>query len=210
MASTSFKTKGFTLLELLLVIAVMALLSITALSSIMSSQNQFRFKSIVNESENILRTIRNYALSNKPAPIESAPQYGAVINATEGSITIFGDTNRNNEYDSDESNPEDEEKDPDHLFKTYKIPANSGTYELYNGETPVVSTDPTTPVTLTIFYQPTTANFSIFEPGTEPVFDKRYAALKIIDSADTSRFSYIVLFKESGNPEVLNNLDGFQ
>jgi len=204
MSSTSFKTKGFTLLELLLVIAVMALLSITALSSIMSSQNQFRFKSIVNESENILRTIRNYALSNKPAPIESAPQYGAVINATEGSITIFGDTNRNNKYDSDESTPTKKDEDYDHLFKTYKIPANSGTYELYNGYDKLTPSED--PATLTIFYQPTTANFSIFEP----VFDRRYAALQIIDSADTSRFSYIVLFKESGNPEVLNNLDDFK
>ncbi len=207
MAPTSFKTKGFTLLELLLVIAVMALLSITALSSLMSSQNQFRFKSVVNESENILRTIRNYALSNKPAPTEAAQQYGAVIDASEGSITIFGDTNGNGAYDPP-TNPQTEGKD--HLFKTYTIPANSGTYELYNGDTQVSSTDPETPVTLTIFYQPTTANFSIFETGGESVFNERYVALKIIDAADTSRFNYIVLFKESGNPEVLNTLDDFQ
>jgi len=187
----SFKTKGFTLIELMLVIVIIALLSITALSSMMRSQDQFRFKSVVNETANTLRTIRNYALSNKPAPVEAASQYGAVIDATAKTITIFGDMDGDNQYDSSK----------DYLFKTYAIPANSGTYELYNGGD---ANKLTTTPTLTIFYQPTTANFSIKE---STVFQDRYAVLKIIDSVDLSRVSYIVLFKESGNPEVLNNLD---
>jgi len=205
MVPSSFKTKGFTLIELMLVIVLIALLSITALTSMMRSQDQFRFKSVVNETANTLRTIRNYALSNKPAPIEAAPKYGAVITAgaTTNTITIFGDTDGDNQYDPDESTEAFPDTEYDHLFKTYTIPEKSGTYELYNGD----ESDPLlTTQTLTIFYQPTTANFSIIEPA----FNKRYAVLKIIDSVDLNRFGYIVLFKESGNPEVLNNLSVLQ
>lgn len=193
MLRPSFKTKGFTLIELLLVIVVISLLAIAALNSMMKSQDQFRFKGVVNETANILRTIRNYALSNKPAPIEVAPQYGAVItaNGSTNSIMIFGDTNNNNQYDGG----------TDHPFKTYTVPANSGAYTLMNDKSDTVSTQ-----TMTIFYKPTTANFSI----QETYFDQRYAMIKITDSVDTNRVSYIVLFKESGNPEVLSSTDVLQ
>ncbi len=191
MLRPSFKTKGFTLIELLLVIVVISLLAIAALNSMMKSQDQFRFKGVVNETANILRTIRNYALSNKPAPIEVAPQYGAVItaNGSTNSIMIFGDTNNNNQYDGG----------TDHPFKTYTVPANSGAYKLMKSKDDTTSAQSP----MTIFYKPTTANFSIIEP----YFDKRYAILEITDLVDTDRVSYIVLFKESGNPEVINNLD---
>lgn len=180
--------KGFTLMELLLVSAIMIFLAIAALSGLMKSQDQFRFKSVVNNTADVLRTVRNYALSNKPAPTASAPQYVAKINSSTNTVQIFGDNSKNGNFDSE-----------DKLFKTYTIPANSGKYTLMKNKTDTESTQPT----LTLIYQPTTANFSI----SEPYFTDRYAVIKITDSVDENRFTYIVLFKESGNPEVLKNLD---
>jgi len=184
--------KGFTLMELLLVSAVMIFLAIVALSSLMKSQDQFRFKSVVNNTADVLRTVRNYALSNKPAPTSAAPQYVAKIDSSTGTIQIFGDNNKDGNFDSD-SDPVDK------LFKTYTIPANSGKYTLMKNKDDISSIQPN----LTLIYQPTTANFSILEQ----YFSDRYAVIKITDSVDENRFTYIVLFKESGNPEVLNNLD---
>lgn len=188
--------KGFTLMELLLVSAIMIFLAIVALSSLMKSQDQFRFKSVVNNTADVLRTVRNYALSNKPAPTASAPQYVAKIDSLTNTVQIFGDNNKSWDFDQPSNPPQPTD---DYLFKTYTIPANSGKYTLMKNKYDISSTQPN----LTLIYQPTTANFSILEQ----YFSDRYAVIKITDSVDENRFTYIVLFKESGNPEVLNNLD---
>lgn len=189
-ASQTSKTCGFTLIEILLVVALIAILAVAALSGLMKSQDQFKFKGTVKDMANILREVRNDALSNKLVTVETTPtipmQYGAYIDTTGKKITIFADTGTTGgAFDTG-----------DKVLNTYTW--SGVAVEILNE-----NALPTSAMTvLTLFYKSTSAEFTIKENDPNHIAG-RYATLQIIDSASSSRINYIVLFKESGNPEIL-------
>jgi len=199
--------KAFTLLEILLVVAIMILVSVAALSSITKSQDQFRFKAVQSDSLNLLRGIRNNAISNKMVVKTQTPtnpkcteqgtpdsipaQYGAKIDAT--TITIFAEkvgsaSGTLNTFDS-----------TDCLFESVYTLSES-TIQIFDGKPLETSSPISTP--LVIFYQPTSADFKI----ATSTISKSFVTIKITDGKDSTRISYIVLFKESGNPEQFDTL----
>lgn len=191
------KTRGFTLLEILLVVALVALLAIAAISGLMKSQDQFKFKGTVKDIANILKEVRANALSNKLVSVGTVPtipaQYGAYIDITGKKITIFADTTNVGTFNPDPATG-------DKVLNTYK----------WSGVTVKILNEKASPTAimnaLTLFYKPTSAEFSIKENASNQIAG-RYATLKITDSASSTRINYIVLFKESGNPETLTSLD---
>lgn len=195
------RPSGYTLIELLIVIGIVAVLAVAALTGIIKSQAQFQFRGVVKETTNIIREARSYALANKTVANPDDPSdmivphlYGAHIDPTAGEITIFADM------------PNIGEKgkfDPtrDTIFATYELEGDYH-YWTYDEDVP---TEPSK--TITIFYEPTTAKFSIKDSAPTT----RYIAIQIFESADAdkaapTREKFIVIFKVAGNPETFASL----
>jgi|GEM_PF-2845970 prepilin-type N-terminal cleavage/methylation domain-containing protein len=200
------KTQGFTLVELLITIGIVALLSITAITGLIKTQDQFAFRGAVKSSANIVRELRGYALANKTVPEEVdnpdstqiVPyRYGAFIDLTKMEIVIFADMptpaiNRN-EYNAPG------EENHDCILKTYTLP-DVYKYEIYNAkvQTPLES--------LTLFYEPTNADF-FWTSELPGKIDERFLAIRIFEIEKPDRENFIVLFELAGNPETFNSLD---
>jgi prepilin-type N-terminal cleavage/methylation domain-containing protein len=200
------KTQGFTLVELLITIGIVALLSITAITGLIKTQDQFAFRGAVKSSANIVRELRSYSLANKtvpeevdnPASTQIVPyRYGAFIDLHNREVVIFADMptpaiNRN-EYNAPGSPA------PDYVFKTYALPEQYE-YEISNEK---VQTDLKA---LTLFYEPTNADFFwTSDPLGE--IDGRFFAIRIFETEKPEREKFIVLFELAGNPETFDSLD---
>lgn len=88
------KTKGFTLIETLLVVFLIAMLATVAISSYINSTSNFKFLAAYQQVTSALRTARSDALSNKQQNGISPKGYGLCI-GTNGVIT-FADTGSKN------------------------------------------------------------------------------------------------------------------
>jgi len=190
--------KGFTLLELLITVGIFALIGTTALVGLVKTQDQFAFRNATKGSANIIREVRSFAMGNKT--IESVPpstsgelpyQYGAYIDLAGNKITTFGDKNDAGKNKFDLST--------DATFDTFELDAGYK-YEVYDENLKATNQG-----NITLFYKPTNADFHIAQEGV-PQLTGRYVAIRIYDTKNISRESYIVLFTLSGNPETFNSL----
>jgi len=197
--------------ELLVTIGIVALISLTAITGLIKTQDQFAFRGAVKSSANIIRELRGDALANKTVPEEVGNpdstqivpyRYGAFIDLKEMEIVIFADmptpaVNRNEYNDSDEDNP-------DYIFKTYELPEQYE-YEIYDqGDLGAIQLKH-----LTLFYEPTNADyFSVPEPID--ALDGRYLAIRIFETEKPDRENFIVLFELAGSPETFDSLDELQ
>jgi prepilin-type N-terminal cleavage/methylation domain-containing protein len=192
---------GFTLLEIIVVVVIIAVLAVAALSGIIRSQSQFKFRGEIKGVSNTIREARNNALANTTVPLDPedaesegivAHQYGAFIDIENSQIVIFGD----------QPNEGEKEKldDADYVFKTLELDADY-TYETYTEGNPNIITDK-----LYLFYEPTTAEYHVSPPGA---FDGRHTYIRIYegDTADPDREKFIVIFEDAGNPENLSSQD---
>lgn len=82
--------KGFTLVELLLVIFLVALLATIALSSYTDSTRTLNFLGGYKQMMSSLRTARSYAITNKQVGGEIPERYGVCVSSN--SIVVFADT----------------------------------------------------------------------------------------------------------------------
>lgn len=85
--------KGFTLIEVLLVITIMAIISIAALTSTVTIQKQFVFINTFKESLSKIREARLYAVTQKAVNLGGGKMgipssYGVLISVTGGKIEI--------------------------------------------------------------------------------------------------------------------------
>jgi len=177
---------GYTLFELIIVITIIGILAVAGLTGIIKSQAVLKFRGAVKDTANIIREVRNAALSNKLIEGDVPYKYGAYINTADNTVKIFADmlsTGNKGQFDANE------------VFNTYTLPSTYK-YELVNLAAPA-------PSAITLFYEPTTAKFSI---GESLETGEMYAAIKISEK-DTTRESYIVLFKNAGNPENFTSLN---
>ena len=91
--------KGFTLVEVLLIILVLGLISITAVSSYLNAAKTFNFVGAYKQVTDSVRTARSYALTNRDS--ENVDHYGVEINQKE--VISFADTGSVlHEHDNDD------------------------------------------------------------------------------------------------------------
>lgn len=79
MPHSSKKTYGFTLVEMLLVVFLIAVLATTAITSYMNSTDTFRFLQGYKQVMSTLRTARSYAVTNKWRGDDAPKHYGVCL-----------------------------------------------------------------------------------------------------------------------------------
>jgi prepilin-type N-terminal cleavage/methylation domain-containing protein len=84
------KTKGFTLVEILLVIFLIGILATAAITTYINSTTTFKFLANYQQVTSALRTARSNAMSNKQIGGVMPNRYGVCISAT--NVTTFADT----------------------------------------------------------------------------------------------------------------------
>lgn len=84
------KTKGFTLVEILLVIFLIGTMATVAISSYINSTTNFKFLSSYQQVTSALRVARSNALSNELQSGVSTKRYGVCISST--NVITFADT----------------------------------------------------------------------------------------------------------------------
>ncbi|MBT3865317.1 prepilin-type N-terminal cleavage/methylation domain-containing protein [Candidatus Peregrinibacteria bacterium] len=190
--------KGFTLIEIIIVVLIVGLLGLFALNSMIRSQDQIKFIGATKDTAALISEVRSLALASKTITYndkqEFPNKYGACI--TSNQITIFADhpDSTLNSYDTTGD-------DPDVLLKeTYTL---ADEYEYIT--TPARSGEP---CQLTLLYEPTNAKFSVKPPSTgdDPFDEKQYAMIEVKE-IEGDRSKIIVLFRVSGNPEIFNTTD---
>lgn len=84
------KKKGFTLIEILLIITLLGILGVAALSSYINSSKTFNFLANYKSVMSVVRTARSYAITNKRSTGVDIPRYGIMISSN--SVKLFADT----------------------------------------------------------------------------------------------------------------------
>lgn len=90
MPYSSKKTHGFTLVEMLLVVFLIAVLATTAITSYMNSTDTFRFLQGYKQVMSTLRTARSYAVTNKQQADKSLKKYGVCL--SQDRAIVFADS----------------------------------------------------------------------------------------------------------------------
>ena len=86
-------TKGFTLVEILIVITLLVFIGSIAIGSYINANNKYQFISYYKESLSILRTARLYAITNREIDNIDFKDYGVFINRY--CIILFADSGNN-------------------------------------------------------------------------------------------------------------------
>jgi len=99
------KQKGFTLIEILMILTLLGLLGVIALSSYLDTSKTFQFLSNYKEISSDLRTARSLAMTNASVAIpkneEQTPdRYGVLLDKSE--VKVFADFGQAFEYEENE------------------------------------------------------------------------------------------------------------
>ncbi|MBI4975288.1 prepilin-type N-terminal cleavage/methylation domain-containing protein [Candidatus Peregrinibacteria bacterium] len=119
---------GFTLIEILLVMAVIAIVSVSALSSYMNSTRSFDFISKYKEIVSMVRSARSYAVTSEMVQKSDnttvlPDRYGIKIEQILGAttFTLFADTGSQSfSYDSDDALKDKKTYTSDYIIKLLK------------------------------------------------------------------------------------------
>jgi prepilin-type N-terminal cleavage/methylation domain-containing protein len=186
MISIPHSKKGFTLVEMLLVFALIAIVSAAALSSYFNSSKTFEFLDSYKQVMNSVRVARSYAITNyqiaaaEGQPLEST-RYGVEFN--EKSVIVFADNG---------PTPYKFESPQDTLVTFQNVDLSGTEYQL------TALSGLTLPMYL--YYEAGSGDLSVYE-GNDLV-DKRCVSFQFDDG---NLFKYIVIFRVAGLPEVFNN-----
>lgn len=93
MPSFKLNKKGFTLIEILMVIFLISIMAVAALGSYINSTDNFKFLAAFGQVKSALSTARSYAMTNKQQNNILPKRYGLCISATK--IITFADTGDN-------------------------------------------------------------------------------------------------------------------
>lgn len=185
----SFKNKkGFTLIEIMIVILVMGILAVAAITSYVNSTDTFSFISGYKQVIASLRTARSYALTNKETNGVIPDRYVVEINTD--SVKTYADTGAIPlKYDTGEF-----------IIKNYTL----SNYTL----TPQYARTHTSITFLPVFisYQTRTGEVTIMDNDGDIIDKGENKYISILMNEGTEREKYIVLFQVSGLPEEFDNI----
>lgn len=178
-------TKGFTMIELLLVILLIGMLAAASFSAYNGSVATFRFLSNYKSVMGIVRDARSYAIANRNS--ETVDRYGVRIE--ENKVILFEDTINPYEYNADS----------DKIVDEFDFVAPFALSNVSKSEVP--------PLPATIFYDmgsgDFTAKYGVKDASTFSKKDYPYLNFKFTDGK-LSR--YIVVFQVSGLAEEFTKL----
>lgn len=199
------KTLGFTLIEILLVIAVIGILSVAALSSYLNSTRSFAFVSAYKDVVAVLREPRAYAVSSQTVDGKSVQRFGVKIapdNNTAIDFTVFADNG-----DLANGGKAFELDDKDTKYSTKEIYLLSG-----DPSRPYVFMKDSDVTTMSgiefpiyLFYETGTGNLLVYAKKgsvSSPVSaaEMRYLAFNFLQQG-TDFLKYIIVFQTSGIAE---------
>ena len=141
--------KGFTIAELVLVIAIIGILAGIATNTYRSQSSRFSYNESITEVISLIKTARNYAvtsrmvydtrkdLSTTPNVDESEKYipvagYGVHINKTTGVFTLFANTTADTNINKDQFNPD--ATSGDFIEETLTLPDATNFDKLINGD----------------------------------------------------------------------------
>lgn len=145
------KKKGFTLIEILLVFALIAILGTAAVSNYLSTTRTFSFLNKYKEVVAAVRNVRTFAVANKQLE-PGMTRYGIKID--EKNILVFDDANT--PYTKDEGAKTDKE------FLNESIKLADTDYKIATGTSSGVLAMP-----VYVFYENSTGEVKIFETVSE-------------------------------------------
>lgn len=160
------KKKGFTLIEILLVFALIAILGTAAVSNFLSSTRTFNFLGKYEEVVAAIRNVRTFAVANKQMEAGMI-RYGIEINKKK--ITVFSDANTY--YEKDEK---------DTVFLNESIDFTNTDYEI---EVKNLASLP-----VYVFYENGTGDVEIFHKGVELTKDTTKCIYLRFYNASNERF----------------------
>jgi len=187
-------TDGYTLIELLLVIAVISIISVESFSAYIHTSKTVDFLNSYKNTVNIIRKAKMYALSSSGNDSLS-DRYGVFINGS--SMTLFKD-NGDNDFAKDDN-------DEILYINGLSTPStdNTPTYT-YGDKYNMKGTNISLPITL--IYGSNNGNLTIYED--DDLFDKQVAVFEFTNE-DESRKRFTAILRMSGLPEeyILNPLE---
>ncbi|MDD3862037.1 MAG: prepilin-type N-terminal cleavage/methylation domain-containing protein [Candidatus Gracilibacteria bacterium] len=201
--------KGFTLFEILLVIAIMAIIAIAALTSTVNTQKQFVFVNTHKELLAKIREARLYNVTQKSVELGGSlglgipSAYGVNISWNDSKIvtTVFGDLAEGGNVNRFDDN---EIIGPSHSFDATKY-----TLTLKTSQADIAFNNANT--SLTILYQPGTlkavALYTTDDWQTSELLNDPYIKLELKDSTSEALKKNIVIFTRSGMAEEIRDLD---
>jgi|GEM_PF-1778994 len=209
MVKTKQKLAGFTLAEILIVIALMAILAMAALMSSYKTQRYFAFLNTYKEVFNNLRSPRSYTVTNKmvafsgveknPAAYSVEIKLDNLSNPTKYTVTVFGDNPEEgtiNSYDDTQDTI---------IGIPYEIPSDRFAIDVCtsNGN---ISCDTLHLTALTVSYVPNKMkilrSINVALPASAPSTDQ-FIILRLKDKYyDIGK--YIVIFTKSGIVESMD------
>lgn len=199
--------KGFTLVELLLVVFMIGILGTLAISSYISTVGGFGFISKQKEITAAIRDARNLAVTDKDmsetcgngegAKVVTAERYGASIQ--DDGIVFFADVSPDNTFSLGSCDMIMKEIDLSGTDYELSVVTQAGAQAL---EFPV-----------SILYERGSGDFSVREEssdaGANTLISKEqhnYIAIKL-ENTEEDQQAYVLIFQVSGLPEVVSDLD---
>lgn len=186
--------KGFTFIEIMIVVALMAILAVAATTSSLSTQKQFSFMQAYKEvlgkvQEARLYSVTRLAVDDGSGDKEVPENYGVNVNSETKKITVFADWTGNDAGTYDTSDTQI--GDPVTLKSDYEISFINST------------SVPTPPNIINLFYTPPYGNFFAKDNAGTPI--NSTFLIKISDSTSTDRKKCIVILNKSGISEILDD-----
>ncbi len=203
LANSSSQKKGFTLIEVLLIISFIAILSVAAVTNYMSSTEAFGFLGKYRDMMNVLRAGRAYAVTNMDLNGEVPPRYGILIEADK--MLVFADIGKTPfkfdpppAYQAEGQQPL-LEADRDFVFTTNVETLDPEEYQLT-----VESAGVDFPVN--VFYEASTGKMNLYYGAGYTYLDKintKYVTFGFAKNQELKK--YFVIFQVSGLVEPFDD-----
>jgi prepilin-type N-terminal cleavage/methylation domain-containing protein len=195
--------KGFTLVELIIVVTIVMLLGTIAVGMYFNTMRNFVYFTNLKNFESVFRTARSFAITNASLGGESPNRFGVLLeeNKNDYHIRMFADFF--NEYQFDKGD------DAINISKDYILPKDKFKIEIFQGKD--LSTALTFP--FAFYYEKVDGDFKAFksdppDEATIPIEKsaKNYIDIKISSLENTILVRHLVINQVSGLPEEYKSL----